>query len=68
MGSGPMAAAVSTASEDGYIVLDTIGLSRENWADKEARDSYLFGWCNDLDEELSSMAADFVKYELPYLM
>ena len=54
--------------EDGYIVLDTIGLSRENWADKEARDSYLSGWCNDLDEELSSMAADFVKYELPYLM
>lgn len=53
---------------DGYIILDSIGLSLENWKNKEARDGYLSAWCNDLDEELASMAADFVKYELPYLI
>ena len=55
-------------NHDGYIILETIGLSRENWKDKEARDGYLSVWCNDLDAELESMAADFVKYELPYLI
>lgn len=54
--------------DDGYIILDSIGLSGENWENKEARDSYLSGWCNDLDEELACMTADFVKYELPYLI
>lgn len=53
---------------DGYIILDSIGLSRENWKNKEARDGYLSAWCNDLDDELASMEADFVKYELPYLI
>ena len=53
---------------DGYIILDSIGLSRENWKNKEARDGYLSAWCNDLDDELASMTADFVKYELPYLI
>ena len=51
-----------------YIHQPTIGLSRENWKDKESRDGYLSVWCNDLDAELESMAADFVKYELPYLI
>lgn len=54
--------------DDGYIVLDTIGLHPDNWKDREARDGYLNAWCNDLDAELESMAADFVKYELPYLV
>lgn len=53
---------------DGYIILDSIGLSLENWKNREARDGYLSAWCNDLDEELASMESDFVKYELPYLM
>ena len=53
---------------DGYIILDSIGLSRENWKNKEARDGYLSAWCIDLDDELASMEADFVKYELPYLI
>lgn len=53
---------------DGYIVLDTAGLSRENWKNREARDGYLSAWCNDLDAELSAMTNDFVKYELPYLL
>ena len=46
-------------------MLDTIGLHHDNWTDREARDGYLNAWCNDLDAELESMAADFVKYELP---
>lgn len=53
---------------DGYTILDTIGLGRENWERKEVRDCYLSAWCNDLDEELACMTADFVKYELPYLI
>lgn len=54
--------------DDGYIVLESAGLSRKNWNDREARDGYLSAWCNDLDAELESMSADFVKYELPYLI
>ena len=53
---------------DGYMVIDSIGLSRENWENREARDGYLHGWAQDLDTESSALAADFVKYELPYLM
>lgn len=52
---------------DGYMI-DSIGLSRENWENREARDGYLHGWAQDLDTESSALAADFVKYELPYLM
>lgn len=52
---------------DGYMVLDSIGLSRENWEDREARDGYLHGWAQDLDEEYARMVADFTRYELPYL-
>ena len=53
---------------DGYMVLDSIGLSRENWENREARDGYLSGWVLDLDAEASRLADDFVKYELPYLV
>ncbi len=53
---------------DGYMVLDSAGLSRENWENREARDSYLFAWTTDLDEEAAALAADFEKYELPYLV
>ena len=42
--------------------------SRENWENHEARDGYLHGWAQDLEAESSQLAADFVKYELPYLM
>ena len=54
--------------EDGYMVLDTIGLNRKNWEDRGARDEYLAAWAVDLDAELAAMTADFVKYELPYLV
>ena len=53
---------------DGYIVIDTIGMSRENWADTEARDAYLTAWAEDLDEETQRLAEEFVRYELPYLV
>ena len=51
----------------GYVVITTVGLHADNWKNKAARDEYLFEWCVDLDEESSSLAADFAKYELPYL-
>lgn len=54
--------------DDGYMVLDTIGLNRKNWEDKGARDEYLAAWAVDLDAELEEMTANFVKYELPYLV
>lgn len=53
---------------DGYMVIDSIGLSRENWENREARDGYLSAWAADLEAESSRLAADFVKYELPYLV
>lgn len=53
---------------DGYMVIDSIGLSRENWENREARNGYLTSWAMDLDAESSRLAADFVKYELPYLV
>lgn len=35
--------------DSGCIVSDSIGLSPEHWADKEARDEYLDEYCADLD-------------------
>lgn len=52
---------------DGYMMIDSIGLSLENWEDREARDGYLHGWAQDLEAESSRLVADFVKYEFPYL-
>jgi len=46
---------------DGYMVFDSIGLSRENWDDKEARDEYLHGWMFEMEEELAYMMEDAVK-------
>lgn len=50
---------------EGYMVVSTAGLSKKSWEDKEARDEYLLGWIDEMDEEVAVMAADFVKYELP---
>lgn len=52
---------------DGYVVVETVGLHKDNWKSKEARDEYLSEWAFELDEEGAALAADFVKYELPYL-
>jgi len=46
---------------DGYVVINSVGLSRENWDDKEARDEYLNEWCMQMEEELAYMTADLVK-------
>jgi hypothetical protein len=54
--------------KDGYIILGSVGLHRENWNKKAARDEYLSGWILELDEEAEALSADFVKYELPYLI
>lgn len=52
---------------DGYVVVTTVGLHKDNWKNKEARDEYLHEWAFDLDEEDAALAADFIKYELPNL-
>lgn len=53
---------------DGYMVLSSAGLRRDNWKNREVRDEYLSEWCCELDEEAEALAADFAKYELPYLV
>ena len=49
-----------------YRVLDTVGLSRDNWNDKPERDEYLRGYKQDLDSETSYLVRDFIQNELPY--
>ena len=41
--------------EDGYVLLDSAGLSVENWKNKESRIEYLTLWCHDIDYETSSL-------------
>lgn len=53
---------------EGYSVVQTVGLSAKNWKNKEARDEYLSGWAEELDEESAYLADQFVKFELPYLI
>lgn len=50
--------------DDGYMVLDTIGLNRKNWENRAARDEYLSGWAVDLDAEAKALAADFLRWEM----
>lgn len=50
--------------DDGYMVLDTIGLNRKNWENRAARDEYLSGWAVDLDAEAEALAADFLRWEM----
>ena len=53
--------------ENGLCEIDSAGLSRENWNDPESRRSYLLDWADDMAEESAVLAAEFVKYELPYI-
>lgn len=39
--------------ENGYIVIDAVGLRPENWKNKEARDGYLDEWIFDLREAVA---------------
>lgn len=35
-----------------FVIADEIGLSKEHWEDKEARDEYLMEYCYGLDMEI----------------
>lgn len=48
--------------EDGYTVVTTVGLSVANWKNKEARNEYLSGWIDELDEEARILAAQYLKW------
>ena len=39
--------------KDGYVVLDEVGLSYDNWKNAEARESYLIDYSDDLDDEIA---------------
>ena len=49
-----------------YRELDSVGLSREHWNDREARNEYIDGYLGDLNAEASWLAQDFIDNELPY--
>lgn len=51
--------------EQGYIILDSVGLRQENWKRKAVRDEYLFQYCVDLDEEAEAFRREFEMYEMP---
>ena len=53
---------------DGYIVLASAWLRKENWMNTATRKEYLSGWAYELEEEATCLANDFVKYELPNMM
>ena len=42
--------------EKGYWLVDEIGLSVENWKNKEARNEYLAGWIYELELEAECAA------------
>lgn len=46
----------------GFCVVGVVGLSKENWEDKEARLEYLQGWSDELDEEGAILAEQFEKW------
>lgn len=53
--------------ENGFSVVESVGLRRENWENKEARMEYLSVWADELDEEAAYLMDSFIKYDLPYL-
>lgn len=50
--------------EDGYMVVDAIGLHKENWDNKEARMEYLNEWVMDIEETTAYELDMFVKCEM----
>ena len=52
---------------EGYIVLASAGLNVKDWKNTAARNEYLSGWAEELDEEENRLAEEFIKNELPYL-
>ena len=45
--------------EEGYSLIDSVGLSKKNWEDKESRDSYLEEWIAEMRYEASLYAKEF---------
>lgn len=45
----------SDEEPDKFEVVDEIGLSRENWDNKEVRDEYLAEWAAEIDAEVEDM-------------
>lgn len=50
--------------EDGYVILDTIGLRPENWDNKEARMGYLEAWALVMDETIACELDAIKRYEM----
>ena len=48
--------------EDGYTLIESVGLCEENWTDKESRMEYLSIWSDELDEETSCLADQYLMY------
>lgn len=46
--------------EDGFEIIDTVGLRKENWNNKEIRNEYLEEWCFEINEETSILMEDFL--------
>ena len=49
--------------DNSWIVLDEMGLSNDNWDNKEARDEYLDEYIAQLDDEANRLADDFIANE-----
>lgn len=48
--------------EDGYSVVETVGLGRENWENRESRDEYLNIWADELDEEALCLMEQWMRW------
>lgn len=51
----------NTVENGEYIILDSVGLGRENWKDKESRDDYLDQWNYELNMETEYMMEELRK-------
>ena len=47
---------------DSYVVIDSVGLRLENWKNKESRLEYLGNWADELSEECSWLAHEYLLY------
>lgn len=49
------------SNEHGPIeVIDSVGMSKENWDNKQERNSYIEGWAEELDAEAERLASDIL--------
>jgi len=46
-----------------YYKWESVGLSKEHWDDEECRKEYLSQYVNDVEEECSYLAEEFIEYE-----